>query len=170
MIGVRVSLTVAQKEVFHFQHTNYTHHPNVSWGARTGRWVLVHFEPHFDRNSFKAIVSVGCGNRKWGPVIEHLLVCTESMLKGGKWARSVICRRGAKWARRGDSRQRSVVSYARGEALRRFYATEISQRTPSHPPSPKKKSKKTNKQKRQPVTNSEDDFRSCVSRVSSIYY
>jgi hypothetical protein len=43
-------------------------------------------------------------------------------------------------------------------------------KNPLPPHSPQKKSKKTNKQKRQPVTNSEDDFRSCVSRVSSIYY
>ncbi len=142
MIGVRVSLTVAQKEVFHFQHTNYTHHPNVSWGARTGRWVLV----HFDGNSFKAIVSVGYGHRKWGPVIEHLLVCTESMLKGGN-GHEVWFVDGERSGRDEETRA-NVVSCRTREAKHFGDSTQPKYRKePPPPPTPPKKSrrKQTNK-------------------------
>ncbi len=128
--------------------------------------VLVHFQPHFDGNSFKVIVSGGPVIVSGVQLLRTYWCAQNRCWKEGKWARSVICRRGAKWARWGDSSPRSVVSYARGEGLWRFYATEISQRT-----TPKIRSKKTDKQtKTSAVTNCEDGFRSCVSRVSSTYY
>jgi hypothetical protein len=164
MIGIRVSLTVAQKEVFHFQHTNYTHHPNVSCALVGG--VLVHFEPHFDGNSFKAIVSGGPRNRKWGPVITHLLLCTESMLKGRKWARSVWFVDRERSGRDEETRAtqcRVVRERRRTSAILRNRNIAKIQKN--------KKSKKTNKHtKTSAGDNCEDGFRSCVSRVSSTYY
>jgi hypothetical protein len=159
---------VAQKEVFHFQHTNYTLHPNVSCAMVGG--VLVHFEPHFDGNSFKAIVSGGPGNRKWGPVITHVLVCTESMLKGGQVGEKCDLSTGSEV---GETRRLEPTQYRVVRERRRTSAILRNRNiAKSHNNNQKKKveENKQTKQKRQPVTNCEDGFRSCVSRVSSTYY
>ncbi len=162
------SLTVVQNEVFHFQHTNYTHHPNVSCVLVGG--VSVHFEPHFDGNSFQAIVSGGPGNLKWGPVITHVLVGTESMLKGGQVGEKCDLSTGSEV---GETR-RLEPTQCRVVRERRRTSAILRNRNiaKNHNNNKKEKGrrKQTNKQKRQPVTNCEDGFRSCVSRVSSTYY